>query len=251
VPTTVRLISGLLPLVRNISNHFSCASTEGNVDEHPPPLAAANSSGDPDFGPNVFIYDPSTPTATIQDKLNQLHDQQVNDRFSNSRYAILFKPGQYNVDANLGYYETVAGLGRSPDDTNITGAVRVTGQPDPNSPSGISALVNFWRSAENLAVTPTDWSDQWRSRKRRRCAGCTSRASCGWSREAAAIRAAASPTGQGWASYKVGAKVKTHQQRRRLPVACRDSRHTCQSLRSCRRTIAPGGTDGDRRRLRG
>ena len=52
-------------------------------------------------------------------------------------------------------------LGLSPDDTNITGAVRVTGYPDPTAPSGISALENFWRSASNLSVTPTDWSDQW------------------------------------------------------------------------------------------
>jgi hypothetical protein len=126
-----------------------------------PGLAAAASGGDPDFGPNVFIYDPSTPAATIQDKLNQLHDQQANDQFSTNRYAILFKPGSYHVDANLGYYETVAGLGRSPDDVNITGAVRVTGYPDPSAPAGISALENFWRSAENLSITPTDWSDQW------------------------------------------------------------------------------------------
>ncbi len=116
---------------------------------------------DPDFGPNVFIYDPSTPTATIAAKLNQLHDQQADAQFSDNRYAILFKPGQYQVDANLGYYETVAGLGLSPDDTNITGAVRVTGYPDPTSPAGISALENFWRSASNLSITPTDWSDQW------------------------------------------------------------------------------------------
>ncbi len=125
------------------------------------PGTSVAGTGAPDFGPNVFIYDPSTPAATIQAKLDALHDQQADAQFSDNRYAVLFKPGQYNVNANLGYYETVAGLGLSPDDTNITGAVRVTGYPDPTAPSGISALENFWRSASNLSVTPTDWSDQW------------------------------------------------------------------------------------------
>jgi hypothetical protein len=88
--------------------------------------------------------------------------EQASNQFGTSRYAVLFKPGAYNVDANLGYYTTVAGLGRSPDDTAITGAVRVVGQPDPTSAAGISALVNFWRSAENLAVTPTvTFANQW------------------------------------------------------------------------------------------
>ena len=66
-------------------------------------------TGAQDFGPNIFIYDPSTPAATIQAKLDALHDQQADAQFSDNRYAVLFKPGQYDVNANLGYYETVAG----------------------------------------------------------------------------------------------------------------------------------------------
>jgi hypothetical protein len=126
-----------------------------------PELASADSSPEPDFGPNVFVYDPSTPAATIQAKFDELFAQQASDEMGTNRYAVLFKPGQYNFVAKLGYYTTVAGLGQSPDDTDITGAVSVVGQPDPSSTAGISALTNFWRSAENLAVTPTDWSNQW------------------------------------------------------------------------------------------
>ncbi|WP_051367603.1 hypothetical protein [Hamadaea tsunoensis] len=125
------------------------------------PAAAQASGGAPDFGPNVFVYDPSTPAATIQAKLDELFTKQQHNEMGTDRYAVLFKPGHYEVNANLGYYTTVAGLGSNPDDVDIHGAVRVVGQADPNSPSGISALTNFWRSAENLAVTPTDWSDQW------------------------------------------------------------------------------------------
>ncbi len=123
-------------------------------------LAAAD-PGSPDFGPNVFVYDPSTPVSEIQAKLDALAAQQDGNEMGTDRYAVLFKPGSYDVNARLGYYTTVAGLGRNPDDVDIRGAVRVTGQPDPNSAAGISALTNFWRSAENLSVTPTDWSNQW------------------------------------------------------------------------------------------
>ncbi|HEU0237690.1 MAG TPA: adenylyl cyclase [Micromonosporaceae bacterium] len=116
----------------------------------------------PDFGPNVFVFDASTPAADIQARFDALFAEQASSQFGTGRYAVLFKPGAYNVDANLGYYTTVAGLGLSPDDTAITGAVRVVGQPDPTSVAGISALINFWRSAENLAVTPTvAFANQW------------------------------------------------------------------------------------------
>jgi hypothetical protein len=122
---------------------------------------APDPAGEPDFGPNVFVYDPSTPAAQIQATFDGLFAQQEHNEMGTARYAVLFKPGRYEVNAKLGYYTTVAGLGSSPDDVDIHGAVRVVGQADPSSPGGISALTNFWRSAENLSVTPTDWSNQW------------------------------------------------------------------------------------------
>ena len=121
-----------------------------------------NSATHPDFGPNVFVYDPTTPVADIQAKLDALFTAQADNQFGTSRFAVFFKPGTYAVDANLGYYTTVAGLGLSPEDTQINGLVHVVGQPDPTSVAGISALENFWRSAENLAVTPVGFfGDQW------------------------------------------------------------------------------------------
>jgi hypothetical protein len=106
----------------------------------------------PDFGPNVMIFDPSMPASDIQAALNQVLQQQVSNQFGSQRYAFLFKPGQYSVDAQLGYYTSVAGLGLSPDDVTINGEVRVEGQVQPDGK--VSALVNFWRSAENLSVNP-------------------------------------------------------------------------------------------------
>ncbi|GAA4573055.1 discoidin domain-containing protein [Micromonospora coerulea] len=123
--------------------------------------AGADDAAEPDFGPNVFVYDPTTPTEEIQSTLDRLFAAQEHNEMGADRYAVLFKPGRYEVNAKLGYYTTVAGLGGHPDDVEIHGAVRVVGQPDPDSQAGISALTNFWRSVENLSIAPTDWSNQW------------------------------------------------------------------------------------------
>ena len=106
----------------------------------------------PDFGPNVMIFDPSMPTSQIQAAVDAIANQQVSNQFGSQRYAFLFKPGSYSVDAQLGYYTSVAGLGLSPDDVTITGEVRVEGQQQ--SDGSFSALTNFWRSAENLSINP-------------------------------------------------------------------------------------------------
>ena len=66
------------------------------------------------FGPNVFLFTPSTPTATIQSTLDNLFASQNNvntSQFDTNRYAILFEPGTYDVNINMGYYMQVLGLG--------------------------------------------------------------------------------------------------------------------------------------------
>jgi hypothetical protein len=50
----------------------------------------------------------------------------------------------------VGYYNQVLGLGASPDDVAITGAVRSMGVG-----TGGNATLSFWRAAENVSVTPT------------------------------------------------------------------------------------------------
>ncbi|WP_431976446.1 discoidin domain-containing protein [Micromonospora haikouensis] len=102
----------------------------------------------PNFGPNTFVFDPSTPTATIQSRLNTLFSQQETNQFGPQRYAVLFKPGTYTADVNLGFFTQVAGLGMSPDDVNLNGHVRVEA-----GWFGGNATQNFWRAAENLSVT--------------------------------------------------------------------------------------------------
>ena len=108
----------------------------------------------PNFGPNVFLFSPSTPTATIQSTLNSifaLQDDVNASQFDANRYAILFEPGTYNVAINMGYYMQVLGLGQSPDNVTINGLLDAHGFLADNN-----ATCNFWMAAENLAVFPTN-----------------------------------------------------------------------------------------------
>ena len=107
--------------------------------------------GPTDFGPNVIIFDPSTPKNTIQQKLDDIFHQQDANQFGQERYAILFKPGLYDVGVRFGYYTTVHGLGHSPDDVTIARGVQALAE----STNGM-ALNNFWRGVENLAMIPPE-----------------------------------------------------------------------------------------------
>ncbi|MFI1396116.1 RICIN domain-containing protein [Streptomyces sp. NPDC020681] len=113
--------------------------------------------GDIDLGPNVAIFDPSMPSSTIQSRLNSIFSQQERNQFGTNRYAVMFKPGTYNNDVNVGFYTQVLGLGFSPDNVNINGAVHVEADWFPPQ----NATQNFWRGAENLSVTPNGGTDRW------------------------------------------------------------------------------------------
>lgn len=104
----------------------------------------------PDFGPNVLIFDPSTSMTVIQDQIDEVFRKQERNQFGPDRYAYLFKPGQYNLDVQVGFYTQVLGLGQSPDDVAVTGAVRCKARWMRGN-----ATCNFWRCVENLSVTPT------------------------------------------------------------------------------------------------
>ncbi|WP_406467351.1 coagulation factor 5/8 type domain-containing protein [Streptomyces hirsutus] len=108
-----------------------------------------------DLGPNVIVFDPSTPG--IQAKLDEVFARQEADQFGPGRYQFFFKPGTYHgLNAQLGFYTSISGLGLSPDDTTINGDVTVdAGWFDGN------ATQNFWRSAENLALVPVNGTNRW------------------------------------------------------------------------------------------
>ncbi|MFF0597741.1 discoidin domain-containing protein [Streptomyces antibioticus] len=111
--------------------------------------------GGGDLGPNVIVVDPSTPN--LQQKFDQVFAQQESAQFGAGRYQFLLKPGTYNgINAQLGFYTSVSGLGLNPDDTQINGDITV----DAGWFNG-NATQNFWRSAENLAITPSNGTDRW------------------------------------------------------------------------------------------
>lgn len=113
----------------------------------------------PNFGPNVYIFTPSMPLSEIQSTVNSIATQQVSNQFGAQRYALLFMPGTYGDAANplifqVGYYTEVAGLGASPSDVVINGAINVYNQCSGNQYSCV-ALDNFWRSLSNLSINVT------------------------------------------------------------------------------------------------
>ncbi|RYP48000.1 hypothetical protein DL768_006047 [Monosporascus sp. mg162] len=104
------------------------------------------------FGDHVYVFDPSMPMADIQAKVTSIFQQMEANQFGTERYALLFKPGTYNVLFDVGFYTQVAGLGQSPDDVLIEGGVNVPAYWMPNR----NATCNFWRSYENFAINASE-----------------------------------------------------------------------------------------------
>ena len=118
--------------------------------------ANAKSPAAPDFGPNVLVFNPSTPPATIQEQIDKIYSVQQHSEFSTARYAMLFLPGEYHVDIPVGFYTQVLGLGATPDAVHITGNVH----SDASLPHN-NATCTFWRAAEGFSVTPAGGTMQW------------------------------------------------------------------------------------------
>ena len=110
------------------------------------------------FGPNVYVFTPSDSVSSINSTLNTLN---TNTQFSANRYAVLFEPGTYTgVEAEVGYYESVAGLGETPTATTISNGYLTSNQTDSNG----NLTTNFWRSIENMSINAIPSGDtylQW------------------------------------------------------------------------------------------
>jgi hypothetical protein len=77
------------------------------------------------FGANVFVFNPSMTQDSIQSTLDSIASQQVSNQFGSQRYAVFFAPGTYGSSADplifqVGYYTSVAGLGRSREMSPLT-----------------------------------------------------------------------------------------------------------------------------------
>jgi hypothetical protein len=112
-----------------------------------PTLAQFNSTI---FGPNVYVIPATASPATVTSVLNTVNNEA---QFSTNRWAVLFMPGSYgttsnSVYADIGYYESVAGLGQTPGQVTITGGLVADQLISGN------LTQNFWRSQENLSQIP-------------------------------------------------------------------------------------------------
>ena len=76
----------------------------------------------PVFPESVVVFGPddSNITETMAERSRVLNDR-ARGHFSSERLAFLFKPGRYGVEAKIGYYTSVTGLGASPDEVVFAG----------------------------------------------------------------------------------------------------------------------------------
>jgi hypothetical protein len=103
----------------------------------------------PNFGPNVKIFDPSMSMSTIQSTIDGVAG--LTGQFLTTRAAFLFKPGNYSLTATMDYYMQAYGLGMSPEDVQVTGAVQAI--------KGNTG--SFWRGVEGFSVSPSGGTSVW------------------------------------------------------------------------------------------
>ena len=102
------------------------------------------------FGPCVRFYDAMhDDMADIENEINGIHDTEMfGAEFSDRRYALYFKPGEYRFDRlRVGFYTHLAGLGGVPADTKLYGAIET-----PPHLKNDNATCTFWRSIENVEI---------------------------------------------------------------------------------------------------
>lgn len=104
------------------------------------------------FSDNTLIVSPDDDMEEVQRYIDDIHDNDLeHGQFSSTRFAVMFKPGDYpDIDMKTGYYTSVYGLGEVPTDVTI-GNLYVSA----NVLSGGNATCTFWRSVENFTTGTT------------------------------------------------------------------------------------------------
>ena len=157
-PTLIMAATALAMTIAGIAGPASASAAPARPAAAAIPAAAA-AAGEPDLGPDVYVFTPSMPQSQIQATVDAIADQQISNQFGTQRYALLFEPGTYGSAADplsfqVGYYTEVAGLGSAPGDVVINGTIDVYNQcfPTTDGSSNCIALDNFWRSLSNLTI---------------------------------------------------------------------------------------------------
>ncbi|MBB6479388.1 hypothetical protein [Spirochaeta isovalerica] len=105
----------------------------------------------PVLGDRVLIFDETMNREQMQNIINSLHEKMKHDEFSEERFAILLKPGVYNLDLTVDYYIQAAGLGRVPGEVTLKGSVQSI-----TTTANNNVTIMFWRAAENMTVEPAE-----------------------------------------------------------------------------------------------
>jgi hypothetical protein len=132
------------------SNGSGGGGAGGGSGGTPPPTGGS-------LGSNVYVFTPGMSQSSIQNTLNTVYNEQAANQFGTQRFALLFEPGTYGSASSplvfsVGFYEEIAGLGRSPGAVTINGAINSFNQC---SGSTCNATTNFWRSVSNLTINVT------------------------------------------------------------------------------------------------
>ena len=103
----------------------------------------------PVFPASVVVFGPDDRniSETMAARSEALNDR-ARGHFSSERLAFLFKPGRYDVEAKIGYYTSVTGLGASPDEVVFAGERGI--YVDAMDPQQAGSLDTFWRSGDNF-----------------------------------------------------------------------------------------------------
>ena len=143
--------------------------TKSDATTKPKVKKPKKAAADPDFGPNVTFIDETWTADRINEFLETVNDEA---EFSLDRHQVFFEPGTYGsaagqddpanatgiINAHVGYYESIAGLGAQPDDVHINGALHVepvVGCPnEPWACADPGSLTRFWRSISNMGINP-------------------------------------------------------------------------------------------------
>ena len=138
-------VSVILLVIVGICSAVAIAFSEHGTDD------SSQQPNPPNWPSSVYVLNASD-LSSARDKFTEA---QSNGQFSQRRYAFLLTPGDYSSLAiNMSYYTSIVGLGATPSDVQLS---NVMSRNDP--PYG--ALNNFWRSIENVHITPTmRWNGQ-------------------------------------------------------------------------------------------
>jgi hypothetical protein len=107
------------------------------------------------FGDKVLVFDSEMDQTELQKVLDEVHRKQAGQEFSDQRYELLFKPGSYQLDITVDFYVQALGLGKTPGETSIHGAVQSV-----HTSRNHNVTTQFWRGAENFKVYP-DTTEPW------------------------------------------------------------------------------------------